>query len=132
MFALLAIAAVVVVAHPSATPGACPSPPGVTRPVGAEQSPHPCPSVVPPEIGCVTTAGCAANLVGAVMAASEGTIDRAQIEARPVLRPGEVLEDIPGLVMSQHSGEGRRTSTTCAGSNSTTGPISPEPSRGSR
>jgi hypothetical protein len=40
-------------------------------------------------------------------AASEGTIDQARIADRPVLRPGEVLEDIPGLVISQHSGEGK-------------------------
>ncbi|MBC5800290.1 MAG: Plug domain-containing protein [Candidatus Eremiobacteraeota bacterium] len=30
-----------------------------------------------------------------------------QIATRPLLRPGEVLEDIPGLVISQHSGGGK-------------------------
>jgi len=49
----------------------------------------------------------ASNLVGNATAASAGTIDQDQIAARPVLRPGEVLEDIPGLVISQHSGEGK-------------------------
>ena len=29
-----------------------------------------------------------------------------QLDARPVLRPAEVLETVPGLVISQHSGEG--------------------------
>jgi len=58
------------------------------------------------EIGRVD-AGRATNLVGTATAASEGTIDQDQIAARPVLRPGEVLEDIPGLVISQHSGEGK-------------------------
>ncbi len=49
----------------------------------------------------------AANLVGIAAAASQGAIAAAQLEARPVMRPGEVLETIPGLVISQHSGEGK-------------------------
>ena len=40
-------------------------------------------------------------------AASEGTIDQEEIATRPLLRPGEVLEAIPGLVISQHSGGGK-------------------------
>jgi outer membrane receptor for Fe3+-dicitrate len=51
--------------------------------------------------------GRSANLVGRAAAASSGTIDQEQIATRPVLRPGEVLEAIPGLVISQHSGEGK-------------------------
>ncbi len=41
------------------------------------------------------------------MAASEGTISQTQIANQPLLRPGEVLENIPGLVITQHSGEGK-------------------------
>lgn len=55
----------------------------------------------------MTTASRATNLVGSASAASEGTIDQAQIANRPILRPGELLEEIPGLVISQHSGEGK-------------------------
>ncbi len=40
-------------------------------------------------------------------AASEGTISAAEIQSRPVTRPGEVLETIPGLIVTQHSGEGK-------------------------
>ncbi len=40
-------------------------------------------------------------------AASEGTISAAEIQSRPVTRPGEVLEAIPGLIVTQHSGEGK-------------------------
>ncbi len=40
-------------------------------------------------------------------AASEGTISAAEIQSRPVSRPGEVLEAIPGLIVTQHSGEGK-------------------------
>ncbi len=40
-------------------------------------------------------------------AASEKTFTNAQINAVPVTRPGEVLEAAPGLIVTQHSGEGK-------------------------
>jgi outer membrane receptor protein involved in Fe transport len=49
----------------------------------------------------------AENLVGSADSATEGTITPKQIEDRPVLRTGEILEEVPGLVISQHSGEGK-------------------------
>jgi hypothetical protein len=33
--------------------------------------------------------------------------DPAQLNSRPVTRPGEVLEEVPGLIVTQHSGEGK-------------------------
>jgi outer membrane cobalamin receptor len=39
--------------------------------------------------------------------ANTGVVTRKQLEARTVYRPGEVLEATPGLVVSQHSGEGK-------------------------
>ncbi len=42
-----------------------------------------------------------------VDAASAGIITGAQINSRPVTRPGEVLEEVPGLIVTQHSGEGK-------------------------
>jgi hypothetical protein len=48
-----------------------------------------------------------ANLVGIAAAASQGAVTAAQVDARPVMRAGEVLEAVPGLVVSQHSGEGK-------------------------
>ena len=47
------------------------------------------------------------GLVGEADAASQGTIDEDQIGNRPLLRPGEVLEVIPGVVITQHSGSGK-------------------------
>ena len=47
------------------------------------------------------------NLVGVASSASVGAITAAQLEARPIMRPGEVLESVPGFVVSQHSGEGK-------------------------
>jgi outer membrane cobalamin receptor len=49
----------------------------------------------------------AENIVGIAAAASQGAITAAQLDVRPVMRPGEVLETVPGMVISQHSGEGK-------------------------
>src|SRR5258708_36370368 len=47
------------------------------------------------------------GLAGEADAASQGTIDDEQLESRPLARPGEVLEVIPGVVITQHSGSGK-------------------------
>jgi outer membrane receptor protein involved in Fe transport len=47
------------------------------------------------------------NAVGTSDAASSGTITRQLMEDRPILRPGEVLELVPGLIITQHSGAGK-------------------------
>ncbi len=47
------------------------------------------------------------SLLGVANAATDGAVTGRQIEDRPILRPGEVLETVPGLVISQHSGEGK-------------------------
>ncbi|MEO7338180.1 MAG: TonB-dependent receptor [Caldimonas sp.] len=47
------------------------------------------------------------NSVGSSDAASEGVVTSKLIEARPTLRPAEVLEFIPGVIVTQHSGDGK-------------------------
>jgi outer membrane receptor protein involved in Fe transport len=47
------------------------------------------------------------ELIGTVESASQGIVFSDQLENRPVLRPGEVLEVVPGLVVTQHSGDGK-------------------------
>lgn len=49
----------------------------------------------------------AESLVGIAAAASQGAITAAQIQGRALMRTGEVLETVPGLIVSQHSGEGK-------------------------
>jgi hypothetical protein len=49
----------------------------------------------------------AENLVGVAAAGSEGAITAAQLAVRPVNRATEVLETVPGMIISQHSGEGK-------------------------
>ena len=55
----------------------------------------------------VVQAGRWQNLTGALTSASEGIVGQAEIEARPRLRTGEILEVVPGLVVTQHSGTGK-------------------------
>ncbi len=45
--------------------------------------------------------------IGEALAASEGGVAGADLEIRPLLRPGEILEATPGLIATQHSGGGK-------------------------
>lgn len=47
------------------------------------------------------------NAVGTSDAASQGVIHAALLKSRPALRPGEVLEFVPGVIVTQHSGDGK-------------------------
>ena len=47
------------------------------------------------------------SLVGIADASTQGAVTAEQIELRPIARAGDVLETIPGVVISQHSGEGK-------------------------
>jgi outer membrane receptor protein involved in Fe transport len=40
-------------------------------------------------------------------AASAGDVSQEQLAAQPLLRPAAVLENVPGLIVTQHSGEGK-------------------------
>jgi len=44
---------------------------------------------------------------GVADSANVGTVTQEQLAARTVYRPGELLETTPGLIVSQHSGEGK-------------------------
>lgn len=46
-------------------------------------------------------------LIGEATAASEGVVGYADFEDRPLSRVGELVEVIPGVVATQHSGEGK-------------------------
>ena len=55
----------------------------------------------------VTVQGHYDNAVGSSDAASQGVIGAALLKSRPALRPGEVLEFVPGVIVTQHSGDGK-------------------------
>jgi hypothetical protein len=48
-----------------------------------------------------------ASLVGLAASASEGVVTARQLARRPVQRSGEIVEAVPGLSVTQHSGEGK-------------------------
>ena len=45
--------------------------------------------------------------LGIADSASQGNVGQAQLKFRPITRPSEVLETVPGLISTQHSGEGK-------------------------
>ena len=55
----------------------------------------------------VVVTGRQKSLVGIAGSASEGVVGQDEIEERPILRPGEVLETVPGMIITQHAGGGK-------------------------
>jgi outer membrane receptor protein involved in Fe transport len=47
------------------------------------------------------------NLVGEAQSASQGLVSQQEIALRPILRTGDMLELVPGMVVTQHSGTGK-------------------------
>ena len=55
----------------------------------------------------IVVTGIRAQLVGTAETSSQGIILPQEIQALPAFRPDQVLETIPGLVVTSHSGEGK-------------------------
>ncbi len=47
------------------------------------------------------------DLTGIATSATQGTVGAAEIQNRPILRSGEVLETVPGVIITQHAGGGK-------------------------
>jgi Carboxypeptidase regulatory-like domain/TonB-dependent Receptor Plug Domain/TonB dependent receptor-like, beta-barrel len=47
------------------------------------------------------------SLIGIADSATQGTVGAKEIEDRPILRSGEILETVPGLIITQHAGGGK-------------------------
>src|SRR5262245_65618039 len=47
------------------------------------------------------------DLIGIAGSASEGRVGARELRARPLTREGELLETVPGLIVTQHSGDGK-------------------------
>ena len=65
------------------------------------------PAADPPTLQEVTVGASPREPIGVADSASEGTITAKQLANRPLLRPAEVMETIPGMVVTQHSGDGK-------------------------
>ncbi|MBW8877588.1 MAG: TonB-dependent receptor [Acidobacteria bacterium] len=99
-FLLWLLAATAWAAEPPAPPQEPPNPPAEKKEEGKED-PH---LQVYDEIQVIDRAS---DLVGVADSASEGVTGRKELEQRPILRPGELLETVPGVVITQHSGSGK-------------------------
>jgi outer membrane cobalamin receptor len=47
------------------------------------------------------------SMIGIASSATQGTTGAAQLAARPILRSGEILETVPGVIITQHAGGGK-------------------------
>ncbi|MFN8096449.1 MAG: TonB-dependent receptor [Vicinamibacteria bacterium] len=55
----------------------------------------------------LSSASSGEELLGIASTASSGVVAASEIEDRPVARPGDLAERVPGVIVSQHSGEGK-------------------------
>ncbi len=74
------------------------------RDSGADENPTPDDLRVYDEVEVV---GRASDLTGIADSATEGVTGRAELSQRPILRPAELLETVPGVIITQHSGSGK-------------------------
>jgi hypothetical protein len=58
-------------------------------------------------IDTITVVGRANDLIGRAGSASEGRVGAVDLRSRPISREGELLETVPGMIVTQHSGEGK-------------------------
>jgi hypothetical protein len=59
------------------------------------------------DLGEIEVTAVHATLLGSPESATDGIVLREQLEHRPILRTGELLEAVPGLIVTQHSGSGK-------------------------
>ncbi|MBS1158410.1 MAG: TonB-dependent receptor [Proteobacteria bacterium] len=60
-----------------------------------------------PQLSTVEVRAQTENLEGIATAGSEGVVSSQRLAAVPILRPGEALEMVPGLIVTQHAGDGK-------------------------
>lgn len=59
------------------------------------------------QLSPVVVEGRAADLIGEAATSSQGSVGYIELSQRPLLRRGELLEVIPGIAITQHSGGGK-------------------------
>jgi outer membrane receptor protein involved in Fe transport len=57
------------------------------------------------------------NLLGTATTASQGAVTEQELDLRPAYRVGQLLESVPGLVVTVHSGEGKANQYLARGFN---------------
>jgi hypothetical protein len=62
---------------------------------------------LPPVVEVVMVTAKRLRLIGTASTASEGVVEDRELQLTPAYRPGQLLETVPGLVVTAHSGEGK-------------------------
>ncbi len=78
----------------------------LTVSVSAEET-KPSSHTNPHQLAELVVTGKAESLIGIASAASKGQANFEELSQRPYLRRGELLEVVPGVVITQHSGDGK-------------------------
>ena len=76
-------------------------------PSPVEKAKRPDSSAMPGQPATIIVTGSRLSQLGIADSANAGVVTGKQLAARTVYRPGELLEVTPGLIVSQHSGEGK-------------------------
>jgi len=71
------------------------------------QNPLPAATTPAEEMTEIVVTGKAEDLIGVAPSASKGQANAEEIANRPYLRRGEILETIPGVIITQHAGGGK-------------------------
>ncbi|MGD0410345.1 MAG: TonB-dependent receptor [Verrucomicrobiota bacterium] len=85
----------------------------VTNPGAAEtnslvqEQPAAVHSNAPIRLPDVTVTGRQDSMLGIADSAGQGTTGAAQLAGRPILRDGEIMETVPGMIITQHAGGGK-------------------------
>jgi hydrogenase/urease accessory protein HupE len=77
-----------------------------TNPPAAPGTPAPT-NAQPTQLPTVVVTGRQDSLLGIADSAGQGTTGAAQLDDRPILRTGEILEAVPGVIITQHAGGGK-------------------------
>jgi len=64
-------------------------------------------STAPGSLQEITVTAQRLELLGTASTASEGVVDDRELQLAPQYRPGQLLETVPGLIVTLHSGEGK-------------------------
>ncbi|HEY4211876.1 MAG TPA: TonB-dependent receptor [Steroidobacteraceae bacterium] len=71
----------------------------------------------PNDLSEVTVTASRLNLLGTADTASQGSVTEQELDLRPAYRVGQLLESVPGLVVTVHSGEGKANQYLARGFN---------------
>jgi outer membrane receptor protein involved in Fe transport len=84
-----------------------PAPPAANDQKDAPSATKPAATAPADDKNAIVVTASRLDLLGRAATASQGTITSKEVELRPIYRPGQLYESIPGLVVTIHSGEGK-------------------------